>query len=578
MKLIDALNILKQKPQAGVDPYRFALVCGFTPLHLQTFLHAELQQRFPNRHIQISTGVFGDITGTLETLKLDSLETVAIVLEWFDLDPRFGLRQLGGWGTSISESALGRARTWLSHLDLLVDRISQTVPVVISLPTLPLPPLFLTANRQASSFELELREVLATWAASISRKRIRLLNSQLLDHISPLAGRLNVKSDWTSGFPYQLPHASSIAAIIAELIHNPPPKKALITDLDNTLWNGIVGEVGPQGTNWDLDHGSQAFGLYQQMLQTLSNEGILLAVVSKNDPAVVEEAFARDDLLLSRSSLSFLEVSWGSKAKAVGRILGGWNIGPEAVLVIDDNPIELAEIKAAYPDVECLEFPYKEPGQIHALVLKLRDYFGKERISEEDRLRTESIRTQTQFRINSHEDSAGFSESLLEQAHAELTLSFSKDSSDHRAFELVNKTNQFNLNGERFTEAAWRSYIAQEDVFLLTGRYKDRFGSLGKIAVLTGRFAGETLTVDVWVMSCRAFARRIEHQCVRRLFERFHSDEMFFNFRKQARNGPISGFFEGFQTSNVGALVRLTRKAFEASCPKLFHDVVELDS
>ena len=100
----------------------------------------------------------------------------------------------------------------------------------------------------------------------------------------------------TADFPYRLPHASALAELLARAVVPCPPKKGLITDLDDTLSPGILGDVGPAGISWDLDHHSQVHALYQQMLASLAESGVLLAVASKNDPGNVAEAFAREPL------------------------------------------------------------------------------------------------------------------------------------------------------------------------------------------------------------------------------------------------------------------------------------------
>jgi FkbH-like protein len=577
MKLIDALTILKTRPPAGAPVFRLALVCGFSPLHLHTFLHAELQQLFPDHQIEIVGGLYGDITGTMDGLKPDELDAVALVIEWSDLDARLGIRQLGGWGPGNLDSILERSRLWLMHLQLLIEKVSRSVPVAVSLPTLPLPPLFFSAGWQASSVELDLKKELAVFASAISQlSRVRVLNTEQLDRDSPASARLNVKSDWASGFPYQLPHASTVARLVALLLKRPVPKKGLITDLDNTLWNGIVGEVGVEAVYWDQDHKSEAHGYYQQMLKTLSEEGTLIAAASKNDPAIAETAFQRSDLILAKENLSMLDVSWGSKARAVSRIIEKWNIGADSVVFIDDSPLELAEVKAAHPEVECILFPYGNPQGVYDLVLRLRDLFGKERVSEEDQLRAESIRRSAAIKETA-DDGEGFSDALLEQAGAELTISLQKNSDDARAFELINKTNQFNLNGKRFTEAVWQKYLEQQNTFVLTASYKDKFGSLGKIAVITGRNEQPGTQVDTWVMSCRAFARRIEHQCLKTLFDKLHTDEIVFDFAGTSRNGPISRFLSEFLGDSPTTPVTISRTEFDKNCPPLFHRVVELN-
>src|SRR5258708_40172043 len=105
--------------------------------------------------------------------------------------------------------------------------------------------------------------------------------------------RLDVQSELLSGFPYQLSHASALAELLAALVRNPIAKKGLITDLDDTLWAGILGESGVDGISWHLEQKAHIHGLNQQFLASLASAGVLIAVASKNDPALVEQAFER---------------------------------------------------------------------------------------------------------------------------------------------------------------------------------------------------------------------------------------------------------------------------------------------
>ncbi len=576
MKLIDALTIIQKSANSTGQPFRVALVCGFTPLHLQTFLQAEIQQLFTGHRVEVVTGLYGDLRGTLEGLQIENFDAVVIVLEWPDLDARLGIRQLGGWASGNLESILERTILFLAHLRQLVENVSQALPVILSLPTLRFPPIFFTAGWQASEIGLRLKQEVANFGALAGQiSNVKVLNQDRLDHDSPSSERFNAKSEWSSGFPYQLTHASVLAKLLALLIKNPLPKKGLITDLDNTLWNGIVGEVGVEGIHWDQDHHSAHHGFYQQMLKVLSGEGVLIGAASKNEPSSVEEAFNRQDLLISRDDISVLAVSWGSKAQAVSQILTAWNVGADSVVFVDDSALELAEVRLAHPDVECLQFPHGDSQGIYDLTLRLRDLFGRDTISEEDRLRLQSIRGNTELRRLAAAESEGFSDALLEQADAELTLNVSKDPDDTRAFELINKTNQFNLNGKRVTHAAWRSYLQEPDTFLLTASYKDRFGALGKIAVITGRLGDSRISVDTWVMSCRAFARRIEHQCLKAVFEKFSRDEIVFDYVSTSRNMPVAKFFGELLNEEPASPVTISRSWFDSKCPKLFHRVTE---
>jgi FkbH-like protein len=285
-------------------------------------------------------------------------------------------------------------------------------------------------------------------------------------------------------------------------------------------------------------------------------------VASKNDPSIVRKAFERPDLLVKANQVFPIEASWGPKSAAVRRILESWNVGAESIVFVDDSPMELAEVQNSFPEMECLLFPKQDPAACVDLLDRIRDLFGKSSISEEDVLRLNSLRA----RPTSTKD-------FLEDAGAEVTFSSLKDASDSRPLELINKTNQFNLNGRRYTEAEWRRYLSDEHSQLLVVSYRDKYGHLGKIAVLGARADNRQVLVDTWVMSCRAFSRRIEHQCLRRLFDGFAAKEISFDFEPTPRNGPIGEFFSGLLNSTPQGRFRLSRQSFDELCPPLFHTV-----
>src|SRR4029077_15901559 len=97
VNLIEALEALKQPVPAGNAAVRLGLACGFTPLHLQTFLAAHLRRRMPEHRIEILPGLFGDLVGNIERLAAAKCDVLAAVIEWADLDTRLGTRTLGGW-------------------------------------------------------------------------------------------------------------------------------------------------------------------------------------------------------------------------------------------------------------------------------------------------------------------------------------------------------------------------------------------------------------------------------------------------------------------------------------------------
>jgi len=576
MNLMEALEILKQPIAQGAPRLKVFLACGFTPLHLQTFLAAHLRKSWGSPRPEIHTGLFGDLAGNIERLDPSTYDVLLVVIEWQDIDPRLGIRSLGGWSTTeLSDIAKSSERA-LGRLHKGVRQAASSIPVMVSLPTLPLPPLFTNPTVQANFDELRIRQSVAAFASLLSDEpSIKIVSAQKVDELSPHHGRFDVQSELMAGFPYKLTHASSMAESLAALVRVPAPKKGLITDLDDTLWAGIVGEVGAANISWHLDRHSHIHALYQQFLQSLASAGVLLAVASKNDPAVVEQALMRNDLVVSKDVFYPIEARWARKSESVERILKVWNISQDSVVFVDDSAMEVAEVKTAFPGMECLAFPKADPQALWQLLRHLRDVFGKPFVSEEDSIRLQSIRGAEALR-DTENLTPGSLDEFLESAHAVMRFDFEKKGSDQRAFELINKTNQFNLNGKRLTEAAWAAYLNDPATFLMTVSYEDKYGPLGKIAALLGKVSKSTIRIDFWVMSCRAFSRRIEHQSLKKLFEKFRADEASFDYQATPRNGPIQEFLSGLADLRGSSELRVARAVLEKRSPSLFHRVEEV--
>jgi FkbH-like protein len=569
MRFTDALEILRDATKVG-KPFKVTLACGFTPLHLQTFLAAHLQQALPNRKVTVSTGLYGELARTIEEVAERDVTNLAIAIEWMDLDPRLGHRASAVWDSRTLPDILSFVPRTLERLMNSIERLQSGSQVAISTPTLPFPPLFPSPSWQLGEPEAVLAKAVAEFTARIASLGIPIVNSMTLAEESLPSGRYDVKSDLLLGLPYTLAHADKLALSFSRLLCPLESKKGIITDLDDTLWSGLVGEVGPQGIHWDLDSHSGLHALYQSVLALLAEHGILVGVASKNDPKVVEQAFERSDLLLRKERVFPMEVHWQAKSTSVERILHIWNVLAEAVVFVDDSPMEIAEVAAAHPGIECIQFPAKDYAAAYVMLRRLRDLFGKLRPSVEDSIRLDSIRQSAQF-----QEAAGESnpESFLEEAKATVRFDFESSTEDSRPLELVNKTNQFNLNGTRYTESDWALERSRPNTHLIVASYEDRFGLLGKIAVIMANLQDSVLSIRTWVMSCRAFSRRIEYLCLRTCFERFGVREIKFDFLATDKNGLLQEFLTQLLGQRPAGEVGLTRERFEQVCPALYQNV-----
>lgn len=572
MRLMEALEVLQRPVNPELPALRLYLGCGFTPLDLATFAQAHARLRSPGRAVHLTGGLYGDLAGSLERIDPAAHDAVLVALEWADLDARLGFRSLGGWLPDSLGEVANSAGQALERLAAAVERLAAAIPVALTTPTLPLPPLFLETPGQAGAVWWTLQDAVTRFAQRLSgHARVRLVHPEAIGRDST-AARLDLKSDLAAGFPYRKAHAEVVARHLVAAALPVPPRKGIITDLDDTLWAGILGDAGVSGVAWDLEHHAQRHGLYQQTLASLAASGVLIGVASKNDAALARQALERPDLGIGAAHLFPVEANWGPKSESVRRILAAWNIAADSVVFIDDSPMELAEVAAAHPGLETIAFP-KDPDALLAMLWMLRDRFGKHAITEEDRLRGASLRTAAgQWNQAAGVGGAG-AEDFLAGAEAVVTFDGSNPPADGRALELVNKTNQFNLDGRRWTDSEWSALLARPGAFVAVVSYRDRFGPLGRIGVLAGQRQAGRLTVSTWVLSCRAFSRRIEHRCLEYLFDTLGAGTIELPFQRTGRNGPAADFMATL-TGGLppeGQTCRIDRAQFAAVCPPLYH-------
>lgn len=537
MKLGEALKAVAAARALTVTRHGF-LACGFEPLHLPTFLQAHYQAQNADGSLRVEHGLYGDLLGNLERARESGAAVAWVVVEWSDLDPRLGVRSTGRWGGERQADIIAGVHERLDALERAIDRLAQTTLVVVAPPSVPFALLGHTPGWQASEVELTLELALAHWARNLAgRARVRVLHAGRLAAQSPVAARGDARGELATGFPYALEHASVLAGALLQLAFPAPPKKGLITDLDDTLWAGIVGEVGPSGVGWSQSEHAQVHGLYQAQLSQLSEAGVLLAIASKNEPDVVDAALKRPDLLIGADAFFPIAVGWGPKSEAVSAILRAWNIAADAVVVVDDSRMELEEIRRQHPGITPLQLSAKDPRAVLELLSQLRDLFGKPTVLAEDKLRLASIRNAASFEQAAQ---GGDLDGFLAGLDATVTFDARKLDDGGRLLELLNKTNQFNLNGVRVSESEWARLLADADSVVVGVAYADRYGSLGTIGLAVGKMVRpEVLELGHWVLSCRAFSRRIEEHTLRFLFGSSGCQTIRLAYRATERNKPF---------------------------------------
>jgi len=285
-------------------------------------------------------------------------------------------------------------------------------------------------------------------------------------------------------------------------------RKVLVTDLDNTLWGGIVGEDGVEGVR--VGPGSptgEAHAAFQEYLLTLKERGVLLAVCSKNNPADAAEVFARRKMPLAREDFAAWRVNWEDKAENLRVLARQLNVGLDSFVFVDDNPVERARVREALPEVAVPELP--ADAAKFAAQLKHRRFFETLAVSAEDQQRHELYRTNQQ-RAELAAGAATVEDFLrgLDMVAEQEPVS---EKNVARVEQLLARTNQWNLTTRRHGMGELAALRARPDVLLQVFRLRDRCGDNGLVGlwIVRAHLHGDW-GIDTWLMSCRVIGRGLE--------------------------------------------------------------------
>jgi len=228
-------------------------------------------------------------------------------------------------------------------------------------------------------------------------------------------------------------------------------KKVFVLDLDNTLWGGEVGELGPGGIRIGQGSGEgEAFLAFQQYLKEIKERGVLLAVCSKNDAEKAREPFEkRSDMILKLSDISCFVANWENKPANIVAIARQLNLKLESFVMIDDRSAERAMVRRLLPEVAVPDLPEDPAGYIQSVALHryaetvsfTREDVSRSRYYAENARRTEML------------DRSSDIDSFLASLQMQMSVQPVNQLNLERATQLINKSNQFNLTTRRYTQA-----------------------------------------------------------------------------------------------------------------------------
>jgi FkbH-like protein len=362
---------------------------------------------------------------------------------------------------------------------------------------------------------------------------IREINSQIRQSLptdtffidlETLSGNIGRKSFYSSRQYYwtKQPFSELGTTLLAERIENAirvmrtGSKKVLVLDLDNTLWGGVVSDLGAYDIELGESPAGEAYRDFQQYCKQLSKRGILLAIATKNDEVNAKEPFeVNPNMLLKLDDIVSFQAHWRPKSESMRAIANELNLGIDSMVFFDDNPAEREEVRQNAPEVTIIDVPEDPADYIQALENSL--FFETLAVTTADTERTQQYLNENKRKTFEH--SFTNLDDYLKSLEMVGKIVPINDGNMKRVVQLLGKTNQFNVTTKRHDETTIRRFLSDPQTIALTLELSDKFGEHGLIAVAIGIPQGNDLLIDTFLMSCRVLNRTAEHFLMNAIIE-----------------------------------------------------------
>lgn len=416
----------------------------------------------------------------------------------------------------VCDRAIASFRTWVETL-----RKNTKAHIILHNLERPSVPAMGVFDRLNERSQVEAIEMINAGISAVARSKS---NVYVLDYDRLLAGRgldrVQDERKWlTVRMPLRADEMGTLAREWLRFLHPVCGKtcKALVLDLDNTLWGGVIGEDGMDGIKLDTEYPGAAFQSFQRAILDLFERGIILAVNSKNNQADAMEAItSHPGMLLKPDHFATFRINWQDKASNLRDIAKELNIGIDSLAFFDDNPVEREWVSSQLPEVTVIDVP-ADP-MLYARTLRDTPQFERLSLSSEDRVRGRMY-AENRLRGELQQQFASMDE-FYESLAMEMELQPVTPANLARVAQLTQKTNQFNLTTKRYTEEQVSAMNADKAWQLCAVKVKDRFGDNGIVGLAFTKVTGKEAEIDTLLLSCRVIGRTIETAFLSYLAER----------------------------------------------------------
>ena len=317
-----------------------------------------------------------------------------------------------------------------------------------------------------------------------------------------------------------------------------PALKAIVLDLDNTLYKGVLGEDGINNL--------VPFDKLQTKLKSLKEQGFILAIASKNDERDVIELFnKRNDFILKKDDFNCIYANWNMKSNNIKQIAKDLNIGLDSILFIDDNIAEIENVTTFIPEINTILAKDEETTLRY---LDLYPCLIKKSVSREDLLRSSDLKANKERSELAKNLSK---EDYFKKLGMQINIVVNDIDNTDRITELLNKTNQFILSYKRYNKTEVTELLKSNDCCIITAKMSDKLSDSGVIAILIAKRSENKLLIDELTFSCRALGRNIEDIVITKMIqlaieELKTSNSVIINYQKGARNLPAQNWLSSY--------------------------------
>ncbi|MBR3023968.1 MAG: HAD-IIIC family phosphatase [Oscillospiraceae bacterium] len=322
-------------------------------------------------------------------------------------------------------------------------------------------------------------------------------------------------------------------------------RKMLMLDLDNTLWGGVVGDLGQQGIEIGHETGmAEGYTEFQRYIKAHKQLGVLLSVNSKNDYENAIDGLKHPDTVLTPDDFVVIKANWDNKDRNTEAIAEEISILPDSFVFVDDNP---AERNIVSEQISGIAVPEVNSVEDYIKTIDRNGYFELTSYTADDIKRNEMYRANIQ-RAGAEKKFSDYGE-YLKSLEMEAYIDKFDDVALARITQLTNKSNQFNLTTKRYTLNEMEDVFGDDRYIKIYGRLADKFGDNGIVSVVIGCIDGNELHIDLWLMSCRVLKREMEYAMLDRLVEICRKNGISVingYYYKTAKNAMVKDLFTDF--------------------------------